>query len=398
MEDSEYVNLVLEGGGVLGVAYVGALAELEKRGILQKIINHAGASVGAIISGALACGADSKYIERTMKKLRFSDFLDYGNKIKAVYNVLYYKGACPGDYFCEWYGKIICKLTGDSRITLQQVHERYGGRLVVAVVNVSKRRLEYWDYKNRPDMPLVLAVRASMSIQGVFMPVEINGDLYVDGGTLNNYPIKAFHYDTPDGDIINPKTIGLMLMADDEIEPNYPPIETLLQYAAANIECIWSQPQKIHMDEQDWARTIKIPTGNVSSIDFCITQYDIERLIESGSRAVINHFAGARTFRKVYLCERSSHTPDDERRTVSKGVGTVQAVNAKDVNTVQVVNTVSTPKKADDSDWEELKEELLELDIDLHQSLDTTAESVKKKLGKYSSSPPIKIPHQFNLE
>lgn len=390
--EADYVNLVLEGGGVLGVAYVGALKELEHRGVLKGIINFAAASAGAIISGVLACGASVDYVAKIMKKLQFKKFLDYGNKIRAIYNVLYYKGACPGDYFCEWYSGLISKLTGNPNITLAEIHATYGGRLVIAVVNISKRRLEYWDYKSRPDMPLVLAVRASMSIQGIFMPVEIDGDLYVDGGTLNNYPIKAFHYDSPDGDIINPRTIGLMLMADEEFDAQYPRIETLLNYATANIECLWSQPQKIHMDEQDWERTIKIPTGGVSSIDFSISQYDIDRLIEAGSRAVNAHFDGKRTFRKVFMCERSSHTIEDEFVAKLRD-RSVSLVKSAEISR----NIITTPKSADATDWEEVKEELLELNEDLSKSIDSI-ESAKKKLSGISSSPPIKIPNQFTLE
>ena len=41
-------NLVFEGGGVKGVAYVGALNELHKRGILDSIERVGGTSAGAI--------------------------------------------------------------------------------------------------------------------------------------------------------------------------------------------------------------------------------------------------------------------------------------------------------------------------------------------------------------
>tara|TARA_Y100000815_G_scaffold226384_1_gene214278 strand:+ start:231 stop:413 length:183 start_codon:yes stop_codon:yes gene_type:complete len=44
-------NLVFEGGGVKGIAYSGALAVLEERGILPQIRRVGGASAGAINTG-----------------------------------------------------------------------------------------------------------------------------------------------------------------------------------------------------------------------------------------------------------------------------------------------------------------------------------------------------------
>jgi NTE family protein len=340
MESTLYKNLVIEGGGVLGIAYCGALKELENCGILAKLENFAGASAGAIVAGALACGGRSEYINKIMRAVNFRDFLDYGNGLRAVYRVLRYKGACPGDYFSRWYGEIIKELTGNAAITLKQRYDLFGGRLVIAVVNLSKQRVEFWDHITKPDMPIVLGARASMSISVIFEPVEIDGDLYVDGGTLCNYPIKAFHYDGPDGDIVNPHTLGLMLMSDREITEEYPRVNGLISYAIACIECLWTQPQKMHMDAQDWARTIKIPTGGISSINFSISQEHVEALIKSGADAVKKHFAGEKTYTSgLKNGLRARFTPELERAiTISRS----QITHEPNLNTEAV--TVSEKK------------------------------------------------------
>jgi NTE family protein len=387
-----YTNLVLEGGGVLGVAYCGALEELESQGILIDIINFAGASAGAIIAGVLACGGTSKTVTKIMKKLNFRDFLDYGNGIVAAYNILRYKGACPGDYFTEWYSEIIGVMTGKADITLAEIHERFGGRLVISVVNVTKRRLEFWDYKTKPTTPLVLAVRASMSIQGIFMPVEIDGDLYVDGGTLCNFPIKAFHYDGPNGDIINPNTIGLMLMSDEEISAVYPPVNTLIDYALACIECLWTQPQKLYMDEQDWMRTVKIPTGDISSINFGITADEVRSLISAGRTAVAKHLKGLKTFNSEFHCVRASHTPDDEVAKPKRSVFDTALLASRKVRSVQRgtnLNAVKVSHRSEDN-WDDILNGIIDIDT---AQIPTSTEKIKKTIG---ASPPIDI--QFRLE
>jgi NTE family protein len=411
---ADYINLVIEGGGVLGIAHAGALEELSARGILKGIKNYAGASAGAIIAGILACGGSSAFINKVMRKMEFSKFLDYNGKLRAVYNVLYYKGACPGDYFVNWYEDIIGKLTGGyPKITLADIKRKYGRKIVVSVVNVTRKRLEYIDYKSHPDWPLVLAVRASMSIPGIFMPVEIDNCVYIDGGVLDNYPINAFHFDGPDGDIINPRTLGLMLLSTGEMKDVHTQTDNLLHYTAAILDCMWTQPQKIHMDEQDWARTIKIPTGDMSSIDFAITAAEAATLLSAGKTAVIDFFdrqelQTAKEMRKAFFARgrmHSQHCPEDECVDVDVGVGAQVNVDVRtDLN--QRSRKLTAPRKQSFSeDWDDVKEELTLLSTIKEQ--DSSDDDKKPHVSPSGSiaiarTPPIAIVakpiEQFHLE
>ena len=51
-----YRNLVMEGGGIRGIAYGGALLELEQRGVLAGLRRVGGTSAGAIQAALLAVG------------------------------------------------------------------------------------------------------------------------------------------------------------------------------------------------------------------------------------------------------------------------------------------------------------------------------------------------------
>ena len=60
-----YENLVIEGGGVRGIAFGGTLQKLEELGVLPNIRRVIGSSAGAITAGAVACcipAADIKQI------------------------------------------------------------------------------------------------------------------------------------------------------------------------------------------------------------------------------------------------------------------------------------------------------------------------------------------------
>ena len=69
-------NLVFEGGGVKGIAYVGAMQILEEKGILTDIQRVGGTSVGAINALLFALGYDNNEQRNIMWKLNFNNFLD----------------------------------------------------------------------------------------------------------------------------------------------------------------------------------------------------------------------------------------------------------------------------------------------------------------------------------
>lgn len=70
-------NLVLKGGGPKGIAYLGALAALEEKGLLDNIGRVAGTSAGAITASLLAVGYSSKEIRDLLKNKPITDFLDH---------------------------------------------------------------------------------------------------------------------------------------------------------------------------------------------------------------------------------------------------------------------------------------------------------------------------------
>jgi NTE family protein len=90
-----YSNLVFEGGGVKGIAYVGALQVLEQKGILANIKGVAGTSAGAIMSSLIALGYSVTDISNIMNNLDFSKFKDGESILELPFKYGLYKG----DYF-----------------------------------------------------------------------------------------------------------------------------------------------------------------------------------------------------------------------------------------------------------------------------------------------------------
>ncbi|SIP86114.1 Patatin [Pacmanvirus A23] len=349
MQNPPYKNLVLCGGGVLGIAFCGALEELRQRGLLHGIKNYAASSAGSIIAGALACGATYNFLSRELSEVNFSDFIDYGNRFKAVYNLYYYNGICSGDAFLNWYGDILEKLTGNSDITLNEIHEKFGGRLAITATSLNTRKTIYFDYRSHPDLQLKMAVRMSMSIPMLFMPVEYIDDVFVDGGVLDNFPMHAFHRENSDK--INPKTLGLLLTTTME-ETECVKTTGFWSIIDSLYSCYIAQTQKMYMDPQDWDRTIKISCGKVSSFNFYIDNVTKTQLVEAGKSAVCEHFNTKQhttqgKFLDIVNTIHTGYSPDDEKTPVNTPSGLpksnpiiIQYPQLKKLNNLDYVNYI----------------------------------------------------------
>ncbi|EDO48969.1 predicted protein, partial [Nematostella vectensis] len=192
-----FENLVFEGGGNKGMAYVGVLQILENAGIMKNIKRVAGASAGAIIATLIALDFDSQdlkeFLEQDLRRILVDHSCGYCSLLP---NLLKGFGWNPGNKLLRWFGEQLKERTGDADVTFREVYERFGKELCIVVTNLNQMSAEYLHPKTTPNMPIRRAVRMSIALPGVFQSVrEVNNDMedvYVDGGLLCNYPIHAF--------------------------------------------------------------------------------------------------------------------------------------------------------------------------------------------------------------
>ncbi|SHL41081.1 NTE family protein [Desulfatibacillum alkenivorans DSM 16219] len=158
------VGLVLGGGGARGFAHLGVIRALEEFGIPIDMV--CGASIGAIMGAFLAMGLDH---QTRMKECR-KGFVDI--------NPL-------GDYTLPLVALV------KSRILDRQLKLQYGDARIEDLwlnffcVSSNLTNAKMVVHKSGP---LWKAVRASISLPGILMPVFHRGGLLVDGGVINNLP------------------------------------------------------------------------------------------------------------------------------------------------------------------------------------------------------------------
>ncbi|NEW06891.1 patatin-like phospholipase family protein [Paenibacillus sp. SYP-B3998] len=315
-----FKNLVFEGGGVKGIAYIGALEVLDEEGILSNITRVGGTSAGAIISVLVGLGYSTKEIRDIVSNLDFRTFLDESwGLVFETERLIHQFGWYKGDYFRQWIADLVKNKTGNSEATFKDVDdlkkERNLRDLYFIGTNLSTRYEEVFSFEHTPRMCIADAVRISMSIPLFFAAKRSDrGDVYVDGGVLDNYPVKLFdrkkyvdqYFLIPDyyekhndklkqeGETISPyvfnkETLGFRLDSAKEIavfrdqsEPPRYEIDNLFSYTWSLVETILESQQNQHLHSDDWQRTIYIDTLGVKTTEFDLSEEKKEALEQSG--------------------------------------------------------------------------------------------------------------------
>ena len=189
-----FKNLIFEGGGVKGIAYVGAMQVLKDEGVFEAIERVGGTSAGAINATLLALGFSVEEQRSILSQLNFNNFMDDSwGVIRDTDRLINRFGWYKGDFFHDWISKHIKTKLGDPNATFTHLKAAKRPDLYVYGTNLSTHFGEVFSIEHTPNIRIADAVRISMSIPLFFAAVRNpRNDVYVDGGVLNNYPVKLF--------------------------------------------------------------------------------------------------------------------------------------------------------------------------------------------------------------
>lgn len=180
---NEINELAIGGGGIKGIAFVGALYQLEKSGLINNLKKISGTSIGAFIAVCLVIG---------YKPSELMDFLfeyDYSNlKDVDISGFLTRKGLMKGEKIKEFFQQFISKKE-DPNITLEKLYEKYNIELIVVATCVNTQSPEYISYKTDPNLDIFTLICMSTAIPGFLPPVQYKNKLYIDGCVFNNLPM-----------------------------------------------------------------------------------------------------------------------------------------------------------------------------------------------------------------
>lgn len=309
-------NLVFEGAGIRGIAYCGAMQELQNRQLLAGIEKVGGTSAGAIVALCVSLGYSAQEISDLLYTTDFKKFNDgrffFAGGIHRMNN---YFGWYRGQQFTRWLENIIAQKTNNPDISFEELHNRGFKDLYVTATVLNEQKMVVLSRKSYPRMRVKDAVRISARIPLYFEAVFVDQEgavfrsprnrqglnIMIDGGFVANFPIRIFDsIENASGKqsvIANNATLGFRIDSDPQIENDKGtralasmPITGFKEYTTAFYTMLMESLNRQTLSDDDWKRTISISDGGFSPRIRKLSKTEISTLIENGRQATASFF------------------------------------------------------------------------------------------------------------
>jgi NTE family protein len=303
---------VFAGGGVKGLAFTGALQAAADAGY-DEWVNVAGTSAGAITAMALAVGYDPAGMKQQLEAFDLAKIADYGGPLGVgrIENLIVRDALTRGKVLSRFIEQLLKdaprpatkfgELDGHLRVVGSDLAH---ARVVVFPEDVSL----YTDPDGKPldpaEFAIADAVRISAGYPYFFPPLKLRDavtrkdGVLVDGGVVSAYPV--FLFDTPQP---QHPTWGFRLFAGSAPErPTYDQISGVawpLDMLGAILDTAMNAFDKLEM-KAFGNRTVAIPTGDVSTLDFALSAEQKQFLYDSGYQAAKAFFAASPKATNMY--------------------------------------------------------------------------------------------------
>lgn len=318
--DQFLADMVFEGGGVLGTAFLGALRCCHDAGV--RAADLAGTSAGAITASLVAVGLGIDALESIFRGLDYQTFLskktsrfiltgdpsdDMGDDIGRLIAGLALTrqlGEYSTEPFRSWIAGQLAAVgvsrfsdlpaiqrVGDpapSRRSLKVVAADISGGIMVVLPD----SLQYAPYRDEvgPDpnaYPIADAVRSSMSIPLFFEPTRLGGNTIVDGGVASNFPLWLF--DSPPGQKPPYPTFGFRLVD----KAPAPRIDGAIGVLKGLLTTVRYAHDRYYLQAKDLGRVVNIDVTSsdrfqVTATKFSLSDQDKAELYRRGYVATRN--------------------------------------------------------------------------------------------------------------
>ena len=171
-------TLVLGGGGLKGIAHIGALLALEERGLEPSAV--AGNSIGSLVGAAWLSGESATALQERANVLTRKDVFQI-----AHFDMAFRRMLSPALYRTEPLETLIGSLVGGRRF------DELPRPLAVNTADLNSGVQAMWGMPGMDDVRLADAVFASCALPGIFPPRKIRERWFVDGAVVENLPINA---------------------------------------------------------------------------------------------------------------------------------------------------------------------------------------------------------------
>jgi predicted acylesterase/phospholipase RssA len=189
-------NVVLSGGSYKGLEYIGVYQYLLERNMVKDINHFIGVSIGAVFAMLWYFNFTPAQMARVFSQLDWRRRHKLRTSLKGLGEAMKHLGLDDGAGFTQLFAATLLRKTGKADVTFAELAAiRPDRSLRIGLCNVSKTEFVLASAETTPDMPVALAMRISISLPIYFDPIEWHGDLWADGGVINNMPVEYFEHD-----------------------------------------------------------------------------------------------------------------------------------------------------------------------------------------------------------
>lgn len=265
---------IFGGGGIRGISYCGAYKALQENNI--DLTGCAGSSIGAVFASLISVGYNYDEIYEIVGNIGVGLLKDINIDLKKEV------GFSKGNIFLEWMREVIEKKYYGENYEKNKMRpvlfSDIKSNLIIYSVDLTNLKFKEFSKEKTPDYEIARAVRASVSMPGLFTPMEEDNKLFVDGDLLKSTPLWRVT-----NSIKNLDERILEFRLEDNIATKQ--IQNSFDYInrVYNAICGFATDYIIDLyNEKDKFDYIKINTPGVSVVDFLIPKEKRQELFNTG--------------------------------------------------------------------------------------------------------------------
>ena len=271
---------ILGGGGIRGVAYVGAIKALKKMNI--EITGFAGSSIGSVVATLLTFGYTEDEIQNVFEHINF----DFFNDINLAFGKDF--AISRGEKFYEWIkDKIETKFYQNSNKERQPVKfSDIQEELIVFAVDLNTSDLIEFSKEKTPDVEIAHAIRASVGMPGLYSPLFEDDKCLVDGDLSKAAPLWQLSESIL---LKEEKIIEFRLEGTDKKKD----VKNTIDYLNSVYDTVSKfAADYITIQHKDYEKYefIKLNLDNISVVDFMVSVDKKRKISKAGYETTINYF------------------------------------------------------------------------------------------------------------
>lgn len=227
-------HMVLSGGGMAGLAYIGILRYLRDHGHDRTISHVAGTSIGAFVACAMAMGMTADELTASCETfLAKKENVTFA--VESLFELFQDYGMDDGARNILILREHMLRAFGVPDMTFADLLAKTGRTLYVCATDLETLTVTVFSPQHTPNVDVLMAVKASMAMPYLVKPVRVKERLYIDGAVTCNTPWQLFE------DV--PKEQQLMVAIPVSHRHLTPEVHSLLHYSVKVMYAMWKNIQ-----------------------------------------------------------------------------------------------------------------------------------------------------------